>query len=137
MSDGLPKPSSIEVGQWWLVPEHQAPHRVESIECGYAHMTTTAAVGPVLFDSTLWPIDSMSLYSEYLGSGEHPEPTAWMIGRLIEHGHYAQSGAPLGAPRRATAKERARELLQGAEPTNYFDRAVVSLYRILRDLGKW
>jgi UDP-N-acetylmuramoyl-tripeptide--D-alanyl-D-alanine ligase len=80
--------------------------------------------------------DALDASQEMLGSAA--TRFAALPGRTrIVQGRDAQSGEPLGEARRATANERVRELLQGAEPTNYFDRAVLSLYRILRDLGKW
>lgn len=136
MSDSLPKPTSVKVGQWWLVPEHPLPHCVLSVDDGHAFLDT-GPIDPGGSYSTTLPIDFVLVASEYLGTNANPPPSAWMVERLVEHGHYAQSGEPLGDLRRVTANERVRELLQGAEPTNYFDRAVLSLYRILRDLGKW
>lgn len=130
MSDGLPKPTSVEVGQWWVVPRGVGPFRVEAISEVWGTAIHSDGHGE---SSREWLME----HGTYLGAGENPAPSEWMVERLIEHGHYAQSGEPLGEPRRTTAADRVRELLQGDEPTNYFDRAVVSLYRILRDLGKW
>jgi hypothetical protein len=80
---------------------------------------------------------------EYLGSGEHPEPSEWMIETLAEHLYNVVvagiSDEPLANNERGEVRRDVQKILDGS-PTiaGVTERAaVLSLYRILRSLGKW
>lgn len=140
----MKKPERVEVGQWWLI--HGMPHRIDAVDQDSDKFTTMH--GPVTHGSdgvcvnahAMWTSVVMDVY-EYLGSGEHPEPSEWMIETLAEHVNAIvdRAAEPTGH-----ARTLARHIVGGGH-TRWNDiregvlleRAVLSLYSILRKLGKW
>jgi hypothetical protein len=133
MSPAMKKPERVEVGQWWVTRfGGQAPDRV----------TPDAIAALCAFQSEMlhW-IDAR----DYLGSGDHPEPSEWMIETLAEHlmtcGGSSKSAEPMLFD---DVRLHVMAVLNGItspfvgmESERDATRNVLSLYRILRSLGKW
>jgi hypothetical protein len=118
----MDKPDRVEVGQWYIY-YNGVPWRVEE----WSETTGEAA----------------SLYAHektrYLGSADHPEPSEWMIETLLAH---AKEVAPKAADR--YGGDTVRHIINGGTTMSMdprqgdaMNRSVLSLYRILRSLGKW
>lgn len=115
----MKKPDRVEVGQWWLFGTRDLFRLAHTLDIG------------LLTDEN----------AKYLGSGEHPEPSEWMIETLAEHVNAIvdRAAEPTGH-----ARTLARHIVGGGH-TRWNDiregvlleRAVLSLYSILRKLGKW
>lgn len=123
------KPERVEVGQWWRSRfGGQAPERVTP--------DTVAALRALQSELAHW-IDAR----EYLGSGAHPEPSEWMIETLAEHRWTTKwinrTWSSADADERDTTIGLVTSLLNHGTALYCEDRAVISLYRILRSLGKW
>lgn len=132
----FPKPERVEVGQWWYSDVWAGgPRRILA-----------------RFDETWWetatPPDSEPvcaaalLHSNrivYLGNNDHPAPSEWMIETLLAH---AKEVAPKAADDHDSAT--IRHILNGGSTMSMdtregasMNRSVLSLYKILRSLGKW
>lgn len=135
----MKKPTSVEDGQWWATSGMGAPFRVESVshERGVAihsggHGETSVA--------------RLLEQGEYLGRSDNPAPSPWMVDTLAEHA-WSLYQADTMDPRewkdatneeRETRRSYARMIVHGGSGRTRFEHyAVKSLYRILRDLGKW
>ena len=125
---GLPKPERVEVGQWW----HSQSQGLMRVPTGCA-------------PAFQWFLDPTSS-AVYLGSGEHPEPSEWMIETLAAHAYETRAGGYRGWEHASDTTvtslgDAAKSLLQ--DPANAVGLrneqrgAVLHMYRILRDLGKW
>jgi hypothetical protein len=123
----MDKPDRVEVGQWWRGPE-----------IGIMRLEHNAGAG---YD---WLLGSCS-GAEYLGSGPNPEPSEWMIETLAEHlmtcGGSSKSAEPMLFD---DVRLHVMAVLNGItspfvgmESERDATRNVLSLYRILRSLGKW
>lgn len=140
----MKKPDRVEAGQWWrlLYSAMKDPVRIESTD-----IYGTMPVG--VFDGG-WSSASLIMRDgEYLGSGEHPEPSEWMIETLAEHAYAStvQCGDPDLNPSWTALHDVQREYYRNGAVcslteaasfmTGGFKRSVLSLYSILRSLGKW
>ena len=138
MSDSLPKPTSVEVGQWWRESDEpdEKPVRIIALEGASPYNKA----GPwAIYTNGAVPQQSLLCSGEYLGSGENPEPSEWMIETLLAH---AKDVAPCGMIN-YDARD-VRHILSGGTTSSYdpregaaMNRSVLSLYRILRSLEKW
>ena len=130
------KPESVEAGQWWMVNPMIGPVRIELISG--RSMTAIHSGGHGETSLALLCADGT-----YLGNGEHPEPSEWMIETLVKH---ANEVIPPKASAAAPDYDAAtiRHMLNGGTTMSMspregaaMNRSVLSVYRILRDLGKW
>jgi hypothetical protein len=138
MSPAMKKPERVEVGQWWVTRfGGQAPDRV----------TPDAIAALCAFQSEMshW-IDAR----DYLGSGDHPEPSEWMIETLAEHlwnstrsatglqWGETYNGHSIDEHTKENEREDVRRILGGSRGRSRIRRfLVLDAYRILRSLGKW
>jgi len=117
------KPDRVEVGQWWVELDGGAPFRV-------AHNTPE-------WNQQAW----LSGPFAYLGSGDHPEPSEWMIETLAEHAYHVDGGrsGPIDGALAESYRDVVRRIpLDGPDRVRPVrELAVRSLYSILRSLGKW
>lgn len=134
----MKKPERVEAGQWWGMPKAKALFRVDRVR-HYLDEEWAVHVADESVSSCARML-SMDGY-EYLGSGDHPEPSEWMIETLAEHFwttkwvNRAWSSADI--EERCGTMARVAMLLDQDDPVSHADRAVLSLYSILRSLGKW
>ena len=85
-------------------------------------------------------------HGEFLGWKDNPAPSPWMVETLAEHAWSLYQAGTMD-PRewkdatneeRETRRSYARMIVHGGSGRTRFEHcAVKSLYRILRDLGKW
>jgi hypothetical protein len=129
----MKKPERVEVGQWWVTRfGGQAPDRV----------TPDAIAALCAFQSEMshW-IDAR----DYLGSGDHPEPSEWMIETLAEHAYdigrvrLPPTWGDYPDEKQTNWRYCVRRTLSGECDilNEQLTDAVLSLYSILRSLGKW
>jgi hypothetical protein len=129
----MKKPDCVEVGQWWVTRfGGQAPDRV----------TPDAIAALCAFQSEMshW-IDAR----DYLGSGDHPEPSEWMIETLAEHAYdigrvwLPPTWGDYPDEKQTNWRYCVRRTLSGECDilNEQLTDAVLSLYSILRSLGKW
>jgi hypothetical protein len=132
----MDKPKKVEIRQWWMTPYLFAPIRVEAVD---AQPTTSR------YSARLTSEECAILLRrddcKYLGCGENPEPSEEMLNMLAEHAAEID-GIPLaGCPPEMRQERRgaARYAVTGGTNTTlpYLTRAMLSLYKILRKLGKW
>jgi hypothetical protein len=136
----MKKPERVEVGQWWAWCNQRGPKRIETIRMysGRLEAEYGNGHGSVVCQ---WLIEN----GEYLGSGDHPEPSEWMIETLAEHlmtcGGSSKSAEPMLFD---DVRLHVMAVLNGItspfvgmESERDATRNVLSLYRILRSLGKW
>ena len=123
----LPKPDKIAVGQWW---ERNGI--------------------PVQIEPWMLPADDVVLnpnFMTYLGSGDNPEPSNWMIRQLARVGSRNRGGVNKGAPLaerdpqyqsdlRAMARSAIAGTFAPAGPSTT-ELVMLETYSILRELGKW
>lgn len=124
----MDKPDRVEAGQWWVTSPGSDPYCFTQDD--------VSASGEVWWRWVLGDDDAI-----YLGSCENPEPSEWMIETLAEHVNAIvdRAAEPTGH-----ARTLARHIVGGGH-TRWNDiregvlleRAVLSLYSILRKLGKW
>lgn len=127
----MKKPERVEAGQWWTIGD-DAPWRIEGTGTGLEWLIDPTHPG-------------YTGYHIYLGSGDHPEPSAWMIETLAEHAYdIGRARLPptwAGYPedKRSNWRYCARRTLSGESDilNEQLTDAMLSLYRILRSLGKW
>jgi hypothetical protein len=123
----MDKPDRVEVGQWWRGPE-----------IGIMRLEHNAGAG---YD---WLLGSCS-GAEYLGSGPNPEPSEWMIETLAEHAYdigrarLPPTWGDYPDEKQTNWRYCVRRTLSGeCDVLNeQLTDAVLSLYSILRSLGKW
>lgn len=123
----MKKPDRVEAGQWWTIAG-DAPWRIDGTGDGWEWLIDPAHPG-------------YTGLHVYIGSGENPEPSEWMIETLAEHVNAIvdRAAEPTGH-----ARTLARHIVGGGH-TRWIDiregalleRSVLSLYSILRSLGKW
>jgi hypothetical protein len=129
----MKKPERVEVGQWWVTRfGGQAPDRV----------TPDAIAALCAFQSEMlhW-IDAR----DYLGSGPNPEPSEWMIETLAEHAYdigrarLPPTWGDYPDEKQTNWRYCVRRTLSGECDilNEQLTDAVLSLYSILRSLGKW
>lgn len=133
------KPTSVEDGQWWATSGTGAPFRVESVSHERGVAIHSGGHGET---SLAWLLEQ----GEYLGRRDNPAPSPWMVETLAEHA-WSLYRADKGDPRewkdatneeRKTRRDYARMIVFGGGGCARLEwYAVRSLYRILRDLGKW
>lgn len=123
----MKKPKRVEAGQWYVKRDSGVPFRVTRETPDW--------------NQRAWLTDAF----DYLGSGDHPEPSEWMIETLAEHlmacGGSSKEAEPLLFD---DVRLHVMAVLNGIEsPFANMEsepeatRNVLSLYRILRSLGKW
>ena len=142
----MKKPERVEVGQWWLI--HGMPHRIDAVDQDSDKFTTMH--GPVTHGSdgvcvnahAMWTSVVMDVY-EYLGSGDHPEPSGWMIETLVNAMSEIENGGPAldepsrGRFDRTNYRQIVRDAIDGKSHDLTYTRCVGVIYRLLRSLGKW
>ena len=130
----MKKPDRVEVGQWWTEDDDGSPVLITAIEepstCNNAGEWARYADGAV-------PCGSLLYSGTYLGSGEHPEPSEWMIETLAAHYWVVRHGDCPSGMKEQTLRAMRMAVMSGNEPMTTPDAAVMSLYNILRSLGKW
>lgn len=127
MSAKMKKPDRVEVGQWYVKRDGGVPFRV-------THATPD-------WNQRAWLTDTF----DYLGSGDHPEPSEWMIEELAEHAYdigrarLPPTWCDYPDEKRANWRYCARRTLAGECDilNEQLTDAMLSIYRILRSLGKW
>lgn len=138
----MKKPERVEVGQWWGSSNDAACFRVEGIANKLGE--DWALHGDDKFATPCSQLLTLST-CEYLGSGEHPEPSEWMIEVLAEHAYdigrarLPPTWAEYPEDKRPNWRYCARRTLTGESDilNEQLTDAMLSLYRILRSLGKW
>jgi hypothetical protein len=118
----LPKPERVEVGQWWMVPPG-CPLRIGDEDARKSWAWVVAASG-----------------TRYLGDGDAPAPSEWLIATLARHAFETNGGSRKDDIWAANASAYTRLAvtalaLPDDAPADYAQCAVISLARILRGLG--
>lgn len=134
----MKKPERVEAGQWWRLAysEMKEPVRLESTD-----VYGTMPVG--VFDGGWSSASLIMSKGEYLGSGEHPEPSEWMIETLVDAMSEIENGGPAfdeparGRFDRTNYRKIVRDAIAGKSHDLTYTRCVGVIYRLLRSLGKW
>lgn len=138
----MQKPERIEAGQWWLWPDWSTPIRIEEVDERGSHPRAIHSGG---HGDTAFGY--LTLYGTYLGNGENPEPSEWMVETCARHvadavmlrDYESMSGDDKTWMRLSVIAGIAVGRVQEHEAAGVqqFQRALLSLYLILRSLGKW
>jgi len=146
VSDGLPKPTSVEVGQWWRESDEPDEKPVRIIALEGASPYNKAGPWAIYTDGAV-PQESLLCSGTYLGSGDHPEPSEWMIEQLARVGSRNRRGINEGAalserdPQyQDDLRSMARSAIEGAfslAGPSITELVMLETYSILRSLGKW
>jgi hypothetical protein len=135
----MKKPDRVEVGQWWGSSNDADCFRVEGIANKLGE--DWALHGDGKFATPCSQLLKLSTY-EHLGSGDHPEPSEWMIETLAEHAWNSRGDdiewEELGLEFKNRIRLSVRALVSGDSGDPFeWNATVLSLYSILRSLGKW
>lgn len=140
----MDKPERVEVGQWWVVPDEIPTVRIEATDAHGGHLYAVHSDGHG--ETACWYLIRDGVY---LGSGDHPEPSEWMVETCARHCFNMSRHIPpypsitdWDAPSmpREQWLDAARRLIRdgdAGEMCAIEREAVTDLYRILRDPGKW
>lgn len=129
----LPKPETVEIGQWWLLRylAINGPVRITG-RCREPGGRTA------LYDGG-WSRDhSILSLGVYLGNGEHPAPSDEMIETLIDAMFEIEDG---GIERdglyRANMRRVVLDVLENRCRDLTYSRCIGVIYRLLRARGEW